>query len=34
MLDGMASVPHLLRQLAGGAAIVLGFLVPTLAVMW
>ena len=33
-MDGLASVPHLLHQLAGGAAIVLGCLVPTLAVVW
>ena len=33
-MDGLASVPHLLLQLAGIVAIVLGFLVPILAVVW
>jgi hypothetical protein len=34
MMDGLASVPHLLLQLARVVAIVLVFLVPVLAVVW
>ena len=34
MMDWLASVPHLLLQLARVVAIVLGFLVPYLAVVW
>jgi hypothetical protein len=34
MMDWLASVPSLLLQLAGGVAIVLGLLVPPMAVFW
>jgi type II secretory pathway pseudopilin PulG len=34
MMDGLASVPHLLLQLARIVAIILAFLVPVLAVVW
>jgi hypothetical protein len=34
MMDGLASVPYLLLQLVRGVAIVLGFLVPILTVVW
>ena len=33
-MDWLVSVPHLWLQLAGGVAIALGLLVPTLAVFW